>query len=60
MVAFRDSVEAIYNSPAYKDSLDRAFNKITLLETFWDGISFRNHVKQHQWWLGSLPSSFFF
>ncbi len=60
MVTYRDSVEAIYNSPAYKDSLDEAFNKVTLLEIFWDGVSFRNHNKQQQWWLGSLPSSFSF
>ncbi|MEM0992510.1 MAG: DUF5686 and carboxypeptidase regulatory-like domain-containing protein [Bacteroidota bacterium] len=56
MVAYRDSVEAIYNSPEYKDSLDRAFNKITFLELLGEGVAFRNHRKQHQFDLGSIPS----
>ncbi|MEM9887754.1 MAG: DUF5686 and carboxypeptidase regulatory-like domain-containing protein [Bacteroidota bacterium] len=56
MVAYRDSVEAVYNSPEYKDSVDQAFNKVTFLEIVWDGVSFRDHRKQHQFFVGSLPS----
>lgn len=56
MVAYRDSIEAIYNSDDYKDSVDAAFNKITFLEILWDGVGLQNHRKQDQWFLGSLPS----
>jgi len=56
MVAYRDSIEAVYNSPEYKDSVEQAFNKVMPLEILWDGVSFRNYRKQQQWWFGSLPS----
>lgn len=56
MVAYRDSIQAIYDSPEYKDSVEQAFNKVTPLEILWDGVSFRNYRKQQQWWFGSLPA----
>jgi hypothetical protein len=56
MVTQRDSLEAIYNSPAYKDSIEQVFNKVNLLELAYDGVSFRNHRRQQQWDLGSLAS----
>ncbi|MEM6699698.1 MAG: DUF5686 family protein, partial [Bacteroidota bacterium] len=56
MVAYRDSLQAIYDSPEYKDSVEQAFNKVTPLEILWDGVSFRNYRKQQQWWFGSLPA----
>ncbi|MEL6945611.1 MAG: DUF5686 family protein, partial [Bacteroidota bacterium] len=56
MVVYRDSIEAVYNSPEYKDSVEQAFNKVTPLEILWDGVSFRNYRKQQQWWFGSLPA----
>ena len=56
VVYLRDSIEAVLNSKEYKDSIQNAYNKITFLDVIWDGIGFRNHEKQQQIYIGSLPS----
>ncbi len=55
MVQYRDSIEAAHNDPAYLDSLDEAFNKVTLGEVFLHGVAFRNYKKKKRVYIGSLP-----
>ena len=54
MVLYRDSVEAAHKDPAYLDSLDGAYNKITLGEVFIHGMGFRNYQKKRRIYIGSL------
>jgi len=56
VVELRDSINEVLNSRAYKDSVEQEFNKVTLLEIFWEGVGFRSHEKQENIWIGSLPS----
>ncbi len=56
VVAIRDSIDAVLNSKSYKDSIQAAYNKVTLQDVVWDGVGFRNHVKQRQLYFGSLPA----
>jgi len=54
MVFYRDSLEAAHNDPVYLDSLDKAFNKITLSEMLLLGVSFQNTQKKRRIYVGSL------
>ncbi len=56
MVRYRDSIEAVRNSPAYLDSVEAAYNKVTFLEVIWDGIGFRNYAKKQNIYIGSIAS----
>lgn len=56
IVFLHDSIYAVTNSKAYKDSMQLLFNKVTLKDIFLDGIGFRNHEKQTQIYFGSLPN----
>lgn len=52
----KDSIYDFVNSPAYLDSVDSVFNKVTFLDVAWNGVGFRNRAKKQSWWLGSLPT----
>ena len=54
MVSYRDSLQAVLTSKPYLDSVDAAFNKITLGEVLWHGIGFQNHEKKKRVYIGSL------
>ncbi|PPK86464.1 carboxypeptidase-like protein [Neolewinella xylanilytica] len=54
MVYLRDSVKAVVTSPAYRDSMERLYNRITLLELALDGVGFRDYRKQRQWYVGPV------
>ena len=56
MVFLRDSIDAVVNSDEYQDSIMRAYNKITLLEIFWEGVGWRNNKKKTDFYTGPLPS----
>ena len=56
MVRYRDSVAILRNSPAYLDSVETAFNRVTLLEILWDGVGFRNYAKKQNVYIGSIAS----
>ena len=56
IVYLHDSIYAVTNSKAYKDSMQLLFNKVTFKDIFLDGIGFRNHEKQTQIYFGSLPN----
>lgn len=56
VISIRDSIERIHSSKEYKDSIQAAYNKVTLTDIFWDGVGFRNHEKQSQLYFSSLPS----
>lgn len=46
VIAFRDSLDAVHTSRKYLDSLETAYNKITLGEVLYHGIGFRNEQKK--------------
>jgi len=50
----QDSLEAIYTSEEYLDSVDANFNKITALKVLWFGIEHRDRHKKQQWYLSSV------
>ena len=52
----QDSLEAIYTSEAYLDSVDANFNKITALKVLWFGIEHRDRHKKEQWYLSSVAN----
>jgi len=56
VVFLRDSIESITSSKDYQDSITAEFNKVTLLEIFWEGVGWRNNEKKSEVYLGSLPS----
>ncbi|WP_116105530.1 DUF5686 and carboxypeptidase regulatory-like domain-containing protein [Lewinella sp. IMCC34191] len=56
MVHLRDSVKAVVTSPAYRDSMERLYNRITLLELALDGIGFQNYRKERQWYVAPVTS----
>lgn len=60
MVQYRDSIQAVRNSPAYKDSIEARYNKINLLEILWDGVGVRNYRKKQHLFIGPLASVFDF
>jgi len=43
VVYLRDSIEAVLNSKAYKDSIQAEYNRVTIMDVIWDGVGFRNH-----------------
>ncbi len=57
MVHYRDSVQAVHNSPAYKDSIEALYNKVNLLEVLWDGVGVRNYRKKKHFYVGPLAST---
>ena len=56
----RDSIRAVRSTPAYRDSLQRAFNAVRPLEVIWDGVAFRDWRREEQLSFGSLPGWFSF
>ena len=55
LVLYKDSLEAIYNSDEYKDSIQADINKIELVEIFWEGLEWQNHRKKQTIFITSLP-----
>jgi len=51
----QDSITEAHHKKEYLDSIDLAFNKITLADVFINGVSFRNREKKTQWSFPSLP-----
>lgn len=51
-----DSIAAVINSKAYRDSIQEKFNKVTFLDLFWTGVGFRNHEKKQSFYISSIPS----
>ena len=51
----KDSIHDYVNSPAYLDSVDSVYNKVTFLDVIWNGVGFRNRSKKQSWNFGSLP-----
>jgi len=60
LVLYKDSLETIYNSDEYKDSIQADFNKVELIEVFWEGMGWRDHRKKQTFFLTSLPQMFNF
>ena len=56
VIFLRDSIDAILNSKEYQDSITAAFNEVTFLEIFWEGVGWRNNEKKSEIYVGSLPS----
>ena len=54
MVYLRDSLQAVVSTPAYRDSMEQLYNRITLLELGLDGVGFRNYRKEQQWYIGPV------
>ncbi|MEL6392397.1 MAG: DUF5686 and carboxypeptidase regulatory-like domain-containing protein [Bacteroidota bacterium] len=56
MVFLRDSIQAYRESPAYRDSVEERYNKISLLELAWDGVGLRNWREKTHIFIGPLAS----
>jgi hypothetical protein len=52
----KDSLKAITISEVYLDSLDSAYNRVTLGDVIWDGIGFSNRKKKQYLFLPSVPA----
>lgn len=52
----QDSIQAIYTSEEYLDSVDAAYNKITFLKVAYLGIGHVNREKKTRWWFPSAAS----
>ena len=52
----KDSIRDYKNRKEYRDSVDKAFNKVTFLKVLWFGVDHRNRAKRHQWTIGSLAT----
>ena len=50
----KDSIRDFQNRKEYLDSVDKIFNKVTVLKVLWFGIDHRNRPKRQQWTIGSL------
>ncbi len=50
----QDSLQAIYTSEEYLDSVDQSFNQITFLKVLYQGVGHRNRDKKVQWYFSSL------
>ncbi|MEM8584725.1 MAG: DUF5686 and carboxypeptidase regulatory-like domain-containing protein, partial [Bacteroidota bacterium] len=56
MIFLRDSLQAYRESPAYRDSVEERYNKISLLELAWDGVGLRNWREKTHIFIGPLAS----
>lgn len=57
-IAYRDSVEAVLDSPEYKDSIDAEVNKIDILDLVWTGLEFQNWRRKERMFISHLPALF--
>ncbi len=55
IVSLHDSIDVVKNSPAYKDSVQRAYNKVTLAELLYDGPAFRDYKTKQQLYTLPIP-----
>ncbi len=56
LVLYRDSIETVINSPAYKDSIQREYNKVDFLDVAYEGIGLQFHKTKESISLPSLLS----
>jgi len=54
VVAYRDSIEAVHTSKKYLDSLEVAYNRLSVGEVLYHGIGFRNEEKKSHIYLPPL------
>lgn len=59
-IIIKDSIHELTNRKEYLDSIDSAFNKITFLKVFWDGVDYRIREKKMQWSFNPLISMYRF
>jgi hypothetical protein len=53
-IRMQDSIKRIRTSKAYLDSIDSAYNKITLLKAVWSGMGHINRDKKTEWSFASM------
>lgn len=56
LIRLRDSIQEVHNSPAFRDSIERLYNKVSLLEIAWDGIGIRDWREKSHIYIGSLAA----
>lgn len=49
LIERNDSIKKAHNKKEYLDSVDKEFNRITVLKVLWYGIDLRNRKKKEQW-----------
>lgn len=54
MMVYRDSIEAVHTSKEYLDSVEIAYNRITLGEVVYHGVGFRNDDKKSHFYIAPL------
>ena len=60
LVFEKDSLESIYNSTEYLDSIQADFNKVQFIEILWEGVGFRDVRKKSNLFIGPLLSLYSF
>lgn len=53
-IKVQDSIRDYHNRKEYRDSVDKIFNKVTVLKVLWWGVDHRNRDKGNQWTINSL------
>ncbi len=53
-IRYKDSIFTATHSKAYLDSVDRIINKITWKKLLFTGLTFSDHEKERNWYIGSL------
>ncbi|NRA10469.1 MAG: carboxypeptidase-like regulatory domain-containing protein, partial [Crocinitomicaceae bacterium] len=53
----KDSIYDAQHRTEYLDSIDKIFNKVTVLKVLWWGIDHRNRAKKNQWSISSVAGT---
>lgn len=56
-IQIRDSIHDAMNRKEYLDSVDRVFNRVTVLKVLWFGVEHRNREKKFQWYINSVAAT---
>ncbi len=56
MVYLRDSIEAVTTSQVYQDSIERLYNRVTLLDLAFDGVGIRDNRRKSHLYFGPVTS----
>lgn len=56
LIHLRDSIQAVHNSPEFRDSVEARYNRVSLLEVAWDGVGVRNWREKSHVYIGSVAS----
>lgn len=56
-IIIKDSLRDAFSRKEYLDSIDKVFNRVTVLKVLWFGIDHRNRAARTQWGFNSLAAT---